>query len=442
MDHQPEDSFIEEEQMSVPLSSQLSTATASTTITPQAPPSNSASFAGDRAPVATPSSMAPESIEAECPTAAKENKTSLKLFNHIQRGADFVSEQVHYHVLELLSSHFGFVAPIPPPTTSSDFVAANDYKAVSAVLGLPNLAHDNLFLKTPLGKICTRFVCSFAGQSGSIKPSPELWDLAVDNWRTIKFSKRLSSIRSVKNDKCFLFIFDLAGMATVPWSLAVYSASAALFVCRLDETMHEEEVVVELVNNGIPFWTLQQKDTLKPASVDRIAPSLIPWRLHDHMFDSTDWEFYRKQCWAVMSLQRARAALLHGGFVWRIGLDYMDRREAARGPWGIHMDLSHMFSMRDTGGIKYVDDELTQDEYDVLCSIYRSYTGFKGQVAQLSWFPSLSMFEGCGLDSGQNLPLSVTKWRDKVHSYADARRANKQLEKWSKEFIEDHVGHL
>ncbi|KXN83493.1 hypothetical protein AN958_01350 [Leucoagaricus sp. SymC.cos] len=472
-DHQLGDRIEEEDLISGSFSPQSTTTTMTATTAMESSsqkttPATPASSSIDKATAVEPASAVPGSIEPELQIGPKETSIQLKAFNHIRWGEAFNVERIHYHVLELLSSHFGFVPPIPPLTTYSDFMAANDYKAVSAVLGLPNLTHNNLFLKTPLGKMCTRFMCSFVRQSVSIKPSSDLWDLAADNWRTIKFSNRLSSIRTVKNDKCTLFMFDLAGSATVHWSLAVYSAPATLFICRLDEKMHKEDVVMELVNNGIPFQTLQRKDTLAHAPVDRIAPLLVPWHLNDHIFDSTDWEFYRKQCRAVMLLQRARAALLRSGFVWRIGLDYMDRREAARGPWGIHVDASHMFSVKDSSGVEYVDDELTKDEYDVLCGIYRLYTGFSGQVAQLSWFPSLDMFEGSGMDSGRwtlladdlydkrvrsinneegglpnfNFPLSVMKWRDKVHGYTDARRAKKQLDKWSEDFIEDNVGHL
>ncbi|KXN89733.1 hypothetical protein AN958_05273 [Leucoagaricus sp. SymC.cos] len=452
-DHQPEDIFHEDVLISGPPSPRPITIASPTTMGPSSPqstPATSTSCSSHRATVVQPSSPALSSRESQPLTMAKENTTWLKPFNHIKHGEEFDAERIHYHVLEILSAYFGFVAPIPHPTSYSEFVAANDYKSVSAVLGLPNSTHDNLFFKTPLGKICTRFVCSFTGQLEPAKPSSELWDLSADNWRTIKFSNRLSSIRKVGDNKCTMFMFDLAGSATVPWMIAVYSAPAALFVCRLDEKFHEEAVVMELVSSGIPFRTLQRKDTLQSAPVDRTLPSLIPWRMNDHIFDSTDWEFYQKQCRIVMSLRRARAALLRGGFVWRVGLHYMDRSEAARGPWGIHVDASHMFTVKDSSRIKYVDDELTQDEFDTLCGIYRSYTGFKGQVAQLSWFPSLSMFEGSGLNIHNregglpnfNLPLSATKWRDKVRGYADARRANKQLEKWSREFIEDHVGHL
>ncbi|KXN93019.1 hypothetical protein AN958_10000 [Leucoagaricus sp. SymC.cos] len=147
-----------------------------------------------------------------------------------------------------------------------------------------------------------------------------------------------------------------------------------------------------------------------------------------------------------------------------------------------------MFSVKDSSGIEYMDNKLTKNEYNILCGIYRLYTssfdlhffflssmlmflcdlGFSGQVAQLSWFPSLDIFKGSGMDNRQwtlladdlydkcvqsinnekgglpnfNFPLLATKWRDKVHGYTDVRRAKKQLDKWSKDFIEDNVGCL
>ncbi|KXN87849.1 hypothetical protein AN958_08038 [Leucoagaricus sp. SymC.cos] len=198
-DHQLGDRIEEEDLISGSFSPQSTTTTTTATTAMESSsqkttPATPASSSIDKATAAEPASAVPGSIEPELQIGPKETSIRLKAFNHIRRGEAFDVECIRYHVLELLSSHFGFVPPIPPLTTYSDFMAANDYKAVSAVLGLPNLTHNNLFLKTPLGKMCTRFMCSFVRQSVSIKPSSDLWDLAADNWRTIKFSNRLSSI--------------------------------------------------------------------------------------------------------------------------------------------------------------------------------------------------------------------------------------------------------
>ena len=54
-----------------------------------------------------------------------------------------------------------------------------------------------------------------------------------------------------------MYMFDYGNTSTVPWNLAVFSARAALFIARLDEKMAEDVVAWELVQEGIPFHTLQ-----------------------------------------------------------------------------------------------------------------------------------------------------------------------------------------
>lgn len=75
-----------------------------------------------------------------------------------------------------------------------------------------------------------------------------------------------------------------------------------------------------------------------------------------------------------MTQRRARAALLKGGFVWRVALDYMSSSEIVRGPCGVHDDPKHMFTVKDSYGTEYVDDELTGEEFDALCGMYHSFS--------------------------------------------------------------------
>lgn len=83
---------------------------------------------------------------------------------------------------------------------------------------------------------------------------------------------------------------------------------------------------------------------------------------------------------------------------------------------------------------------------------------------KLSWYPLVSTYEGSGEDQGRwtphaeqlykkrkesllsddvrnnlSIPIGATKWRDKLRGLADARRATKQVEGWSKKFLEDNL---
>ncbi|KAF9439580.1 hypothetical protein P691DRAFT_607779, partial [Macrolepiota fuliginosa MF-IS2] len=135
------------------------------------------------------------------------------------------------------------------------------------------------------------FVRLFTAKSDKM-PNSDLWDLSVDNKQTLCFSKRLSSIRTMKNKAETLYMFDFGSSSTVPWKLAVSSASAVLYICHLHEGMSEEDLVWELVQNGVHFCTLQHCDTLNLAPIERLSVMMVPMRLSRHVFDKRDHDFY------------------------------------------------------------------------------------------------------------------------------------------------------
>ncbi|KAF9441228.1 hypothetical protein P691DRAFT_684646 [Macrolepiota fuliginosa MF-IS2] len=373
-----------------------------------------------------------------------------------------IESEVQYEVLKILSDHFGFVPPVPHPSSFIDFTSNSDFRSLLSALGTHGVNSSNAFFKTPIGKQCAVFFRSFTAKSDK-KPNSDLWDLSMDNRQTLCFSKRLSSIRTVKNKAETLYMFDLGSSSTVPWKLTVSSASTALYVCRLFDGMSEEELAWELVQNGICFHTLQRRDTLDQAPMEKLAATMVPMRLSGHVFDKRDHDFYEKQCQSFFSLRRSRAALLRGGYLWHIASKYISLAEALRGPWGIRGAANEMFIAEDGNGIEYIDDDLTDNELEVLCGVYRTFTGVGMDVAKLSWYPLA--FEGSGedfgrwtprneiewkkrndmilnkdVDVGLRSPMGIRKWRDRLHGFKDGRQAKKRLEELSRKFLEDEAG--
>lgn len=299
---------------------------------------------------------------------------SLRPFLHSVRNDAFYLERAQHEVLEILTKWFGFVSPVPIPAISKEFISEKEKAAMSSTLGLKDLQSSSPFFNTPLGKISTAFIRSFTERTEA-EPNSDLWDLSPDNWKTLLLTHRISTIRLVRNANKEMYMFDFGHTATVPWKLAVYTSDVAMFVCRLDQNLQEEELALELVNAGVPFRTLQKRASLYNVSAVQPTSTIVPMRLSGHIFDQSDYEFYTKQCQSIFSLHRARAALLRGGFIWRIALQYISQTEAIRGPWGIHENPQHMFIMRDSNGDEYIDDELTEDELNTLCGLYKTFTG-------------------------------------------------------------------
>ncbi|EKM79079.1 hypothetical protein AGABI1DRAFT_39932 [Agaricus bisporus var. burnettii JB137-S8] len=246
-------------------------------------------------------------------------------------------------------------------------------------------------------------------------------------------------------------------------------------VCRLKERLDdasndrldESAVVRELVSEGVRFHTVVRRDELGEVDPELPSSTYVPMRFSDHIYNQQDLDFYHKQCHKIMSSPRARAALMRGGFARRVGLQYMKCCEALRGPCGTHDNPKYMFVAKNVNGVEYVDDELSDEEYNMLCGVYIQFTGNGLHVAKVSWFPQSWVFEGSGLDLGRwteyaerfwekrteamlnekidnNLrgPLNVTQWRSKLRGLADARRASSKVEKWSRDFLLQRVGSI
>ncbi|KXN81192.1 hypothetical protein AN958_05881 [Leucoagaricus sp. SymC.cos] len=377
-------------------------------------------------------------------------------------------ERTQAEILRLLSQHFGFIPPLPIPSSFDGVVGDSDEKSLLKVLGMGPGLEATEFFQTPLGKICQAFLKLFSGKESNKRPDSDLWDLSEDNRQTLAFSQRLSVIRTIKNSEQTWYMFDFSESRTVSWNLAVPTARTALYVCRLPNDIKEAGIAVHLAQEGISFHTVQRRDTLSSSTTKESMATIIPIRFSGHIFGRQDYELYLQQAEGIMALPRARAAIMRGGFARKVALEHMSVSEIAAGPRCIHRGLDEMFVAEDLNGVEYVDDNLTSDEFDVLCGLYITSTGIGSQTGKLSWYPLIGTFEGSGEDMGwwtgraeslwekrnrsildgrptqniTNLPMNATKWRDKLRAYGDNRRAQQRAESWSKEFIEKHGGEL
>jgi hypothetical protein len=77
----------------------------------------------------------------------------------------------------------------------------------------------------------------------------------------------------------------------------------------------------------------------------------------------------------ILSSPRGRAALLEGGIIGRIAKEHLGHDRAVHGPSTAVTVHRQGFSFRDSAGITYWDDRLTDDEINNICGLYRCYTG-------------------------------------------------------------------
>jgi hypothetical protein len=170
-------------------------------------------------------------------------------------------------------------------------------------------------------------------------------------------------------------MFDFGQLATVSWNIAMYTALAALMICRLYPELRDEDIAVELTQLGVPFCTLQKRVSLNVVWGE-LPCAMTPMILSDHVFTPADYNSWKQQCQSILTSQCGRAAVLRGGYVWCLALDGgIGISEALKGPSGVHYDNTLNFCAWDRDGVEYVDNDLTKDELDLLCGIYQSFTG-------------------------------------------------------------------
>jgi hypothetical protein len=241
---------------------------------------------------------------------------------------------------------------------------------------------DSSFFYSPLAKVASSYIQLLAGKDNTTRPSGDVWDLLQDNRLCLAYTSTLNCIRTLKRKKETWYMFDFDLLRTVPWNIAVPTATSALMVCRMKERLDEatkdrlnESVVVrDLLLEGVRFHTVLRHEDLGAAEPDPLS-TYMPMRLSDHVFSIEDLNLYQRQCRQIMSSPRACGAMMWGGFTRRQALEFMHPSEALRGPCGAYEDPGMIFIAHDVNGVEYVDDELTDEEYDLLSGIYLKFTG-------------------------------------------------------------------
>jgi hypothetical protein len=166
---------------------------------------------------------------------------------------NFIAE-VH----RILFMHFGYTPLIPVPTFHDPFLKTeSERRRFMRFVGIGWQNFLDSACETSQISAAATFVRSLCTKGSSI--SADEWDISRNNRQSIFLSTRLKALRCVGQG---LFMFDFEARSTVKWKLTVKTASHALLVCRLDSHLDESDLAYYLLQNGIPFHTLQLSTTL------------------------------------------------------------------------------------------------------------------------------------------------------------------------------------
>ncbi|PSS10991.1 hypothetical protein PHLCEN_2v3364, partial [Hermanssonia centrifuga] len=189
----------------------------------------------------------------------------------------------------------------------------------------------------------------------------------------------------------------------VSWTLVVEDPTTVSEVLRRGWGPSKLDVARGLLQRGIPFRTLLPVDQHVPKpSVPQLNIQL-GHHPYDYQPTPGDYTNYEGQRDTLLGRERVcRAALMKGGIVWRLAMEMFGVESVLFGPKDVEAAL-YRAVLHDGGS--YVDDDLTQDELDVVCGVYKVTTknNLNAHSAS-SWWPKSSTWLDSGFDFGYWTP--------------------------------------
>jgi hypothetical protein len=281
---------------------------------------------------------------------------------------EVVNTATSFDVLDYLSTHYGFVSPLLQQSSESVNREAwdNCMKALGRVAGSTNPPLPSFH------KSIIHFIGAFHSSEG---PNSDNFDAFPDNRVTINSGRLFDTITYF--DHFFVVLPHVFRSSS--WSIAVYDLPRALFVYRLllKDRHTPTSLAHILLDEGVAFRTvLPLADVHLKLSLSDIV-TIVPIRLSDYVFKPSDYEVYVHQRAMILSSPRGRTALLRGGIVGRLAREHMSIDSACLGPSPSVTIHRIGFNITDKRGVKYWDDDLTENEINVICGLHHCYTGMQ-----------------------------------------------------------------
>ncbi|KAJ7099600.1 hypothetical protein C8R43DRAFT_907503 [Mycena crocata] len=194
------------------------------------------------------------------------------------------------------------------------------------------------------------------------QPMSELYETWTVQVRRETLNGRIYYVVAETCNACHLYIL-------------LESATTTLEIVRQGWGPSLQDVISNLLRRGVPFFTCFRCDevpTGKPGG--RNPYSGLGFRPENYKPDHHDYQTYVALRSVFLQSPRGRAALLSGGIIGRLARALVPDEEVLRGPsddatingiclWDGHSQQA------------YWDDTLTEQEIDLICGVYRIYTG-------------------------------------------------------------------
>ena len=204
---------------------------------------------------------------------------------------------------------------------------------------------------------------------------------------------RLSLGSYVNDDRMYVVSPTTAVQGS--WNICLHNPTTVLQIYR-NRWASLDTIVQELAFRGIPFNT-GVPDPSPKVIEKRYESKGLGLRAVGYSPRSSDYNAYVAARTDVLRSHLGRAALLHGGLISRLARDTVGVSDILSGP-----EPSTSVMLGSVGGVKLVDDELSDYLLDVISGVYYVETASDASIYQhLSWWPKDGVWHGSGYFSEQ-----------------------------------------
>lgn len=281
-------------------------------------------------------------------------------------------------LLTVFAARYGFRAELPYETPDrEEGEIPMDLK--TALRAISHLSHSEDLFRPEVAAV-RDFVESFIADGEAESPARLFSDLLPTNARHSSLLQEIPTVvrRMVDAGGDTSYVLQPQHepqSGRHPWKLVVTSAITALEVVRRKWGPGKDDIVLELIQRGIPFSTLMPSTTaplLANASAISVSNEWegLGYRQPGYKPTVLDYALYERHRRIVLQRPGARSALMRGGIVWRLAYEEVDPDRVLLGQQDAEQRASRVL-----GGTVHDDSTLSEEELYVICGVYRVYAG-------------------------------------------------------------------
>ncbi len=270
---------------------------------------------------------------------------------------------------------YGFKSPYPP---TAEPAKPSVIKYLHGILGV--LEQDQPIergARTALAA-CVTAVLAHDNDSEILK---KCWDLNTSLSHNPLFNRRrVQSCTEVVNNGATKFLVRFPkDAATLSWTLAL-SGPALVSLLRRSHILDTHSAVRELVLCGVAFNTVSPHHQTQRVANECLTDDMLDCRQDGYPAGLQDYGAYMTHVVDILQRPHARAGLMKGGIIWRLMVEAVGQEDDMRERFldRVHAGPSanaRLETTLDDGSARYIDDDLSETELDVISGTYLVFTG-------------------------------------------------------------------